>query len=404
MESLTVEQLSFAVAVLEKIVCARDYTQTQLEHFSGVSQSQISKILKGQVSPTADVLVKLFKALGLKLEDILHEAQTSDADELLGYLATPLTSVVGSAQQSAELERVVHELRRLAGSDDFAKPSFALFWPGDFTHPTRHPDFKPSQVYLADRSRASTFDFIVIFCAAPSYGVGQENEIATQAGLPAIRLIPKDISRMMSGSFLSAIDVDYSGSLERGIELEAKKFVEGLRQVRKTYFRHRALYRGLNGNDFGDRLRHLLDDRVGDYMSFASDLGVNLLYLESLMKEPFAVTNPSARLLKRMGSLLNVSVGYLLGETVETDPVVSESLATWNSWVDSAPGLDASVTNRIKREWQDGYLRSRKETAVGVVSFRNTKAAMSASDWDKKYQEALRSGKGIKREQQKGFF
>ena len=27
---------------------------------------------------------------------------------------------------------------------------------------------------------------IVIFCASPSYGVGQENEIATQAGLPAI--------------------------------------------------------------------------------------------------------------------------------------------------------------------------------------------------------------------------
>lgn len=41
-------------------------------------------------------------------------------------------------------------------------------------------------MYLIDRSRASTFHFLVILCGAPSYGVGQENEIATQAGVPAI--------------------------------------------------------------------------------------------------------------------------------------------------------------------------------------------------------------------------
>src|SRR5665213_2507788 len=173
MENLTVEQSAFAVATLENLVNARGLTQNQLEHLSSVKQSQISKILSRQADPTRDVLVKLFKALGLKLEDILHDAPTSPVDEILGYLATPLTAVVASDRQNTELERVVSELRRLASSLEFLNPRFNLYWPGDYTHPTRHPDFKPSQVYLTDRSRASTFDFIVIFCAAPSYGVGQ---------------------------------------------------------------------------------------------------------------------------------------------------------------------------------------------------------------------------------------
>lgn len=314
MENLTIEQSAFAVATLENLVNARGLTQNQLEHLSNVKQSQISKILSRQADPTRDVLVKLFKALGLKLEDILHDAPTSPVDEILGYLATPLTAVVACDRQNTELERVVSELRRLASSLEFLDPRFNLYWPGDYTHPTRHPDFKPSQVYLTDRSRASTFDFIVIFCAAPSYGVGQENEIATQAGLPSLRLIPKAISRMMSGSFLQAIDVEYSGTLESGIVFDGHDVVRALTEIRKTYFRHRALFRGMNGNDFGDRLRKLMDGRSGDYIGVASDLGINLLYLESLMTEPFAVSNPSARLLRRMGLLLNVSVGYLLGK------------------------------------------------------------------------------------------
>jgi len=44
---------------------------------------------------------------------------------------------------------------------------------------------------------------LVIFCGEPSYGVGQENEIATQAGTPAIRLVPPKMSRMMEGSFMT---------------------------------------------------------------------------------------------------------------------------------------------------------------------------------------------------------
>lgn len=86
-------------------------------------------------------------------------------------------------------------IRRIASDPEFSGPAFEIYWPGDHTHPIRNRDFKPSLVYLKDRSTTSTYDLLVILCAEPSYGVGQENEIATQAGVPAVRLVPAKLSR-----------------------------------------------------------------------------------------------------------------------------------------------------------------------------------------------------------------
>lgn len=401
MEVLTIEQIEFAVAALKNLVSAREFTQHQLEHLSKVKQSQISKILSGQLNPSTETLKKLYNALGLKLEDILQEVPTSEDGELLGYLATPLTAVVACNRQNQELERIVEEIRRVALNAEFSNPRFNLYWPGEYTHPTKHPEFKSNQVYLTDRSRASTFDFIVIFCATPSYGVGQENEIATQAGLPAIRLLPPSISRMMSGSFLQAYDVQYSGTLDTAMSFDPQKLFEGLKWVRRICFKHRALYRSMNGNAFGDRLRKLLDDRSGDYRSFADDLGISFQYLDSLMREPFTVTNPSARLLNRMSILLNVSVGYLLGERTEIDLGIAESLSSWNSWIEKTDQIDAKIANRIKKDWQEEHNFNKKQDTV--LSFRNANGVMREIDWDSRYQEALKAGK-VERAKQTGLF
>src|SRR5882724_10571955 len=246
MENLSVEQIAFAVTFLDQLMKSRGLSQTQLQQLSGVAQSHISKIISHQVDPTPEVLRKLFQAMGLKLDDVLHETPGATASEILGYLATPLTAVVRNPHASAELERVVAEIRTVTSSGEFVNPCFSVYWPGDHTHPLRNADFTPDQVYVTDRSRASTFDFIILFCASPSYGVGQENEIATQAGLPAIRLISDEgISRMISGSFLQAIDVRYSGKLDSKIQIDTAALVNGLKEIRKNYFRYRALYRGL---------------------------------------------------------------------------------------------------------------------------------------------------------------
>ena len=207
--TLSKEQITLAVSCLKQFANSRQLNQTQLQKLSGVPQPTISKIWGGGLDPTYDMLTKLFKALGLKLNDILHESEQVPS-EILGYMATPLTAVVSDSKKDQEIRRIVELIRKVAAHEDFVTRRFDLYWPGDHTHPVQHPQLSPIQVYLTDRSQASTFDFIILLCASPSYGVGQENEIATQGGLPAIRLVPeKGMSRMLEGSFLYiAVDIN----------------------------------------------------------------------------------------------------------------------------------------------------------------------------------------------------
>ena len=260
----------------------------------------------------------------------------------------------------------------------------------------------PRQVYLTDRSRASTHDFIILFCGDPSYGVGQENEIATQAGIPAIRLIPpKGISRMMAGSFVRAIDIHYSGTLDTEIKFDREHLFRALQDIRKLYFRHRALYRGLNSDAFGNRLRRLVDDRSGAYVQFADDLGISLDYLHTLMQEPFSVSNPSARLLNRIATLLGTRVGYLLGESEETDPIWVESNASWRKWITASTGIDGGLAVQLRDKWRDTYQLARRTRELSSVSFRNSQKLMEVKDWDRQYQDAAKTQLGPQRIQPK---
>jgi transcriptional regulator with XRE-family HTH domain len=323
--------------------------------------------------------------VGLNIADLLHSPDASP-QELLGYLATPLTGL--SDELDEKLRILVKRIKELAGAEEFVDPRHNLYWPGDYTHPKRNPGFLPTQVYRIDRSRASAFDFVVLLCLAGSFGVGQENEIATQAGIPAIRLLPKGVSRMMSGSFLRAVDIFHSGSLATGIVFDEDAFLEALRSIKRTHFRHRALYRGVNGNDFKDRLRKLVNDRSGGYRDFAEDLGVHESYVAAMMEEPFTVSNPSARLLERMAVLLGVSVGYLLGETIDSDPVCIESTATWRAWVNKTPKLETGVVLKIRDDWQNQHLLERRQPP-SLVSHRQVRAPMTEADWEKMYQAEL---------------
>jgi hypothetical protein len=102
---------------------------------------------------------------------------------------------------------VIGVLKGIVGPEHFSDPRFELYWPGDFTHPKSNPEHTAEQVYRKDRAFASTYNFLVLLCLEPSYGLGQENEIATQAGNPAIRFVRATASRMLRGSLLHAVDI-----------------------------------------------------------------------------------------------------------------------------------------------------------------------------------------------------
>jgi len=398
MGQLSRERIEYAVARLACVVTSRELTQIQLEELSGVRQGTISKILHPQDDdpylPTEDILGKLFQGLGLNLVEILNEPDCLP-EKIVGYLATPLTGLLDT--QHKNLRKVVSDLRAIAGDQSFDSPRMEIYWPGDHTHPIDHPNLTAPQVYLMDRSRASTNDFVILFCGDPSYGVGQENEIATQAGVPAIRLIPqKPISRMMLGSFARAIDVQYEGTLESGIELRRDDLLKALQDTRRLYFRHRALYRGGYSDTFGMRLKRLILDRCGgDYPQCADDLGIGLDYLHRMMDEPFSVANPSARLLARISKRLSTTVGYLLAESEVADPIYVASNASWRQWADQSSGIDLAIGLQIRDKWRSEYdtsVRTRGEATV--TSFRNTPKSMQVKDWDQLYQTTMRTKGG----------
>lgn len=388
MDKLSREQTAFAVALLTKCMESREKTQAELERDTKVGQSTISKILKGDVTPSAEQLELLFDGLGLKLANVLADCDKDD-EEIQGYLATPLTGL--SANADTEVRRVVEVIKRVATHASLGDLPFELYWPGDHTHPKSHPNIKSKNVYLVDRSRASTYDFILLFCASPSFGVGQENEIAAQACTPAIRLIPENgLSRMMLGSFLNAIDVPYRGTLDSGITLVESLLEEALKNVRVSYYRQKPLENGVDMSNFGDRLRDLITSRCGgNGAHFAQDVGISNDYLEALKREPFAVTNPSARLLGRMAVRLSVKIAYLLGESDDCDPAWVESNATWRQWVLETTGLDAKRTLQVKDAWRKSYRENLRTDTPTSVSYRQKHTPMSLMDWDKAYKKIL---------------
>jgi transcriptional regulator with XRE-family HTH domain len=385
MRELKKEEIEYAIGRLEVYMTSRGLNQNDLDGLSGVEQSTISKILKRKQEPSLENLQKLFAGLGLQLADVLKAAADRLPKILRGYLATPLTGLTDAEDSS--VRAVVEAVRRCAGAAEFTDPPVNIYWPGEHTHPKQNPKYKASTVYLIDRSRASTFHFLVVLCGAPSYGVGQENEIATQAGVPAIRLVNSQASRMMRGSFVKNFDIQHTGNLKEGIFFDEEEFTKALRAIVKLHYTHGALYSSMNGNDFGPRLKKLVDDRVRDYRTFAEELGVSLDYVLAMMVEPLAISNPSARLLERMSILLGESVGFLLGEKDKDDALYRESKENFNAWVrEAGDDVDARTANEIFDQWKTDYFARKVESSP--VSLRNEIRAMQKADWDDRFRLA----------------
>jgi len=109
MAEFTKDEFELALTTLDQLMKSRGLNQTQLAHSSGVPQPTICKVLKRTHDPTADLLRKLFKGLGLDLNDIVKGSDMA-VQELVGYLATPLTGL--TTEEDSNLRKVVAELKK----------------------------------------------------------------------------------------------------------------------------------------------------------------------------------------------------------------------------------------------------------------------------------------------------
>lgn len=158
-------------------------------------------------STTSDVKARLGSNCNIALTD-------HGVEPLHGYIATALTGLDGNARDA-----IIFTSSKIA---EVAKGyELYMYQPRKTTDPLLHSDVNAEKVYLLDRKRVVSADVLVILANEPSFGVGQELEIAASNGIPTI-LIAKDdskISRMMTGSFANFLDEIRYGSPE---DLERK--------------------------------------------------------------------------------------------------------------------------------------------------------------------------------------
>jgi len=146
--TLKPEQLSFGISRLKQLMASRGKSPTDLHRLSGVSQSHISRILSGDQDPGLDVLNTLFESIGVRLNDVLNEIDATPA-KMVGYLATPLSAVSGYPSKERALREAVEDIVSIAGEAEFVSPRFEIYWPGNHTHPTEHPNIPAVTSVLA---------------------------------------------------------------------------------------------------------------------------------------------------------------------------------------------------------------------------------------------------------------
>jgi transcriptional regulator with XRE-family HTH domain len=111
------------------------------------------------------------------------------------------------------------------------------YQPRKATDPLAHPDVPPERVYAMDRTRVITADVFLAVLDRPSYGVGQELEIAASFGVPTILLRREgaEVSRMVLGSFLNRLDeivYDDAEDLKTKLTVSLERHASALRRPR----------------------------------------------------------------------------------------------------------------------------------------------------------------------------
>lgn len=179
------------------------------------------------------------------LEQTVEPLATVAASQpvLHGYVATALTGLPDdSAEAMAFMSTSIAEVAKTYG--------IYVYQPRRFTDPLLHPDVDPVTVYLTDRRRVESTDILFVVANKPSFGVGQEVEIAASYGKPTV-LIARNgtrISRMVTGSFAHIIDTILYDSPE---ELE-RKLRRCLRETVASIRNWAVASRNLPQYDLGD--------------------------------------------------------------------------------------------------------------------------------------------------------
>lgn len=342
---------------------ACNLNQTNLAEMIGVSQPQMSKIENGSAPLPSDVDYEaLAAALNANLAGLLEGtdlAHKVPRDEVPRFMAGGQT---WRAYYASALTGLTNEQRDLVFSDaDVAREvcedaGLFLYEPRRFTDPVDHPDKTARDVYRTDRIHVYESRVVLLNTRFPSFGAGQEVEVAIQFGIPVVLLRPREqgITRMIVGCHASLHHVEF------GSEDELRN---GLREQLRDALNHGASVKRGQGDLSGmrARLRMLRRDRNYSPETVASLVGVSPNAIIDAENE--GSSSLSLCHLSRMAEVYDQTMGFLLdGHRSDEDENVVKARVSWNQFCHEDK-LTYPEGEELFNDWLSRYQHDRGQVA-----------------------------------------
>lgn len=287
------------------------------------------------------------------------------------YFACALTRA-NDPEKKQHLEKVSSILKSNA-----VKNGFSIYFPGEHTDPLGAPDLKAPEVYWIDRERVASADLLVIFADEPSFGVGQEAEIAANAGVPIV-IFHSDkvnVSRMLrgiAGRIIGQIGFENDADLEQ----KAAEFFSENRNILHLWRRSREREYHLR---VGNRVREFREASNLSIDDLAEETGVEKELLVSLETRPEQLTNISLVNLRRIARGLNVPPVELIRDQSAKDQEFEELRnASINNLREYARQKNISYIDYTKLKFE-GLQALRQQTMS--LAAKGTPKALLEEDW-----------------------
>ncbi len=218
------------------------------------------------------------------------------------YIASPLTGLDETERE--EVYRKLNDLKEICKDYDIE-----AYIPGKFTDPVKNPEVEPYAVYQTDRDRVRTSDLFVLLAVKPSFGAGQEVEIAYNSLIPMMILQPKgsDLSRMVAGvpsrlKYVASFDDE---SLE-------KCFREGVLLLKPHIERRRSGSSFSQSNTIGKTINLLREENNLSLDELSTALGISSEELDFIERSDDYSVNPSMIIISRLATALGVDPERIL--------------------------------------------------------------------------------------------
>ncbi len=221
---------------------------------------------------------------------------------LKAYLASALTGL--DPQQEKEIFEVQEIIAHVCSAHGIEP-----YQPRKISHPTMHKDLLPPTVWHMDHDRVLASDLLILLAHEPSFGAGEEAEFARNALLPIIVIFPegRPVSRMVLGMPATVLTVGY-GSKE---DLQ-RNFTRTIRLLVPILFDRKMAFGNSDEIILGQKVRQLREQNHISEQALAETLGVGVEEIRHLEEKPDRASNPSLLMLRKLATVLKVSVAELI--------------------------------------------------------------------------------------------